>query len=243
MPQFDVFLSHSSADKPWVIKLKDDLQAYGVSVWLDNDEIRPGDLFAKALEQGIANSRAVALIVSPEATASGWVEAEYYRALSLAQNKNASLQLIPVILRDAELPGFLTDRNCVDFREESAYSQKVWKLVWGITGNRPAAVLDLSAPNLLPTAAAQSPRTVDNKSDQDNEKADDQESKSIFLSTPALLTAIAAIITAATGLIIALSDVGVLEPTPTPSPPAGSNATLRRQTARPTRTSTQGEPA
>ena len=50
-------------------------------VWLDKDEIRPGDLFAKALEQGLAASRAVALVVSPEAMASGWVEREYYRAL------------------------------------------------------------------------------------------------------------------------------------------------------------------
>jgi hypothetical protein len=147
MSQFDVFLSYNSVDKLWVIKLKDDLQRYGVSVWLDKDEIRPGDLFAKALGKGLANSRAVALIVSPEAMASGWVEVEYSRALSLAQKRH--LQLIPVILRDAELPGFLEDRNWVDFREESAYSENVWKLVWGITGNKPAEVLDLSAPDLL----------------------------------------------------------------------------------------------
>jgi hypothetical protein len=148
MPQFDVFLSHNSVDKPWVIQLKDDLLRYGVSVWLDKDEIRPGDLFAKALEEGLANSRAVALIVSPEAMASGWVKAEYYRALSLAQDKQPPLQLIPVILREAELPGFAQDRHWVDFRDESAYSENVWRLVWGITGRKPAQVLDLSPPDL-----------------------------------------------------------------------------------------------
>jgi hypothetical protein len=57
MPQFDVFLSHSSIDKPWVTQLKDDLLRYDVSVWLDKDEIRPGDLFGKALEQALDNSR------------------------------------------------------------------------------------------------------------------------------------------------------------------------------------------
>ena len=41
--EHDVFLSHSSVDKPWVIKLKNDLLRYGVSVWLDKDEIRPGE--------------------------------------------------------------------------------------------------------------------------------------------------------------------------------------------------------
>ena len=146
--EFDVFLSHNSVDKPWVIQLKDDLGRYGVSVWLDRDEIRPGDHFAKALEEGLASSRAVALIVSPEAMASNWVEDEYYRALSLAKNKGTSLQLIPVILRDVEFPGFLQDRKWVDFRDETDYAQSVWKLVWGITGAKPAHVLDLSEPDL-----------------------------------------------------------------------------------------------
>src|SRR4029453_7148076 len=107
MPTFDVFLSHSSVDNPWVIQLKDALQRYGVSVWLDRDEIRPGDLFVKALETGLEQSRAVALIVSPEAIASGWVEEEYARAMSLAQHKQRPLQLILVLLRDATVPSFL----------------------------------------------------------------------------------------------------------------------------------------
>jgi hypothetical protein len=152
MPKFDVFLSHNSVDKPWAIKLKDHLQRYGILVWLDKDEIRPGDLFAKALEEGLANSRAVALIVSPDAMVSGWVSEEYYSALSLAKAKQSPLHLIPVMLRDAELPGFLAGRNWVDFREESTYSQNVWKLVWGITGNKPAEVLDLGAPDAPPSA-------------------------------------------------------------------------------------------
>jgi hypothetical protein len=147
MPQFDVFLSHNSVDKPWVIKLKNDLLRYGVSVWLDKDEIQPGDLFAKALEEGLVNSRAVALVVSPEAMDSGWVEEEYYHALGLAQSKQFPLRLIPVMLRDAELPGFLKERRWVDFRDETTYTQSVCTLVWGITGKKPAQVLDLTSPN------------------------------------------------------------------------------------------------
>jgi hypothetical protein len=148
---FDVFLSHNSVDKPWVSGLKDDLIRYGLSVWLDRDEIRPGDLFAQALEEGLAQSRAVALIISPEAMASGWIKEEYYRALYLAKNKNSPLQLIPVILREAEFPGFVEGRNLIDFRDESSYSENVWKLVWGITGQKPTRVLDLSAPSFAPT--------------------------------------------------------------------------------------------
>ena len=153
MPQFDVFLSHSSEDKPWVVKLKDDLQMYGVSVWLDQDEIRPGDQFIEALEHGLAQSSAVALIVSPVAMASGWVRREYYRALSLATTKQPPVQLIPVILKEAELPDFAKDLNWVDFRDESVYDQKVSELVWGIIGYKLTHVLDLSSPDLAQVIA------------------------------------------------------------------------------------------
>jgi len=155
MPTFDVFLSHSSVDKPWVIQLKDALQRYGVSVWLDRDEIRPGDLFVKTLEAGLEQSRAVALIVSPEAIASGWVEEEYARAVSLAQNKQRALRLIPVLLRDATVPGFLQSRHRVDCRDERAYAQKVWELAWGITGRKPPEILDLTAPAIPPAGSGQ----------------------------------------------------------------------------------------
>ena len=107
MPQFDVFLSHNSIDKPWARQLKADLGRYGLSAWLDADEIRPGGLIVDALELALEQSRAVALIISPEAMTSGWVKEEYNRAMWLAQKNGREMQVIPVILRTAELPGFL----------------------------------------------------------------------------------------------------------------------------------------
>ncbi|HJR08566.1 MAG TPA: TIR domain-containing protein [Pyrinomonadaceae bacterium] len=136
--KFDVFLSHNSIDEPWVNRLKVALQERGVKVWLDKDEIRPGARFVRAIEIGLEESKAVALIVSPEAMASGWVEEEYDRALSLAQSKDRPLQLIPVILREAEMPGFLGNRNYVDFRDETSFDEKIEKLIYGITGKKSA---------------------------------------------------------------------------------------------------------
>jgi hypothetical protein len=136
--KFDVFLSHNSVDKPWVKKLKDALQQRRLRVWLDRDEIRPGDRFVGALEKGLDESRTVALIVSPEAMQSGWVQEEYSHALSLAQAKTNPLQLIPIILKNAELPPFLANRNWVDFRDDSAFDENLERLIWGITGKKPA---------------------------------------------------------------------------------------------------------
>jgi hypothetical protein len=67
---------------------------------------------------------------------SNWVEAEYYRALTLATNNQT--RLIPVVYKLADIPGILNDRSWVDFRNEEEYSKSVEDLIWGITGEKPA---------------------------------------------------------------------------------------------------------
>jgi hypothetical protein len=154
--RFDVFLSYSSTDEAWVRRLAEDLKQYGVSVWLDRDEIRPGDLFAEALEQGIEQSRTVAIVVSPESMESGWVKTEFGRALSRSQHKDDPCRIIPVLLKTAKQPGFLSDRHGVDFRDRAAYAERVAELVRGITGEKPASVMDLPE-NLPPLPRAYLP--------------------------------------------------------------------------------------
>src|SRR5262245_50239013 len=126
--QFDVFISHNSVDKPWATQLKAAVECRGLRVWLDQDETRPGDLFAKSLDDGIRSSRSVALVISPESISSAWVEEEYYRALSLANSHGKTLRLIPVLLRSAELPGFLSSRQSVDFRDPMSFDNSVDQL-------------------------------------------------------------------------------------------------------------------
>lgn len=134
--EFDVFLSHHSGDKPWVVALKAALVDRGVKVWLDRDEIRPGDLFVDVLEQGIQASRSVAVIVSPDSLKSAWVKEEYQRALVLSASSRPELRIIPCLLRNATLPGFLTTRQWVDFRKPTGFEDRVDDLCRGITGRK-----------------------------------------------------------------------------------------------------------
>ena len=134
-PIFDIFLSYKSENGEWVNKLKDSLAKRVITVWLDKDEIRPGDLFVEALEDGIESSKAVGLVVTPESMNSSWVKEEYYRAVALSRNRN--LQLIPILLKDTELPGFLESRQYIDFRDESKFENNVNKLIYpGLTGKK-----------------------------------------------------------------------------------------------------------
>jgi SAM-dependent methyltransferase len=131
---YDVFLSYKSCDSDWVEVLKNALVKAGIKVWLDKDNIRPGDLFVDALEKGLEASKTIIIVVSPEAINSGWVKEEYCRAVVLTVEGEQSRRIIPVLLRNAELPGFLKTRQWVDFRDDDKFKESMRKLIWGIKG-------------------------------------------------------------------------------------------------------------
>jgi hypothetical protein len=125
---FDVFLSYHSGDAAWVAALKDALVSKGLRVWLDSEQIRPGDQYPGALARAIDSVRSVVVVLSPGSVASTWVEEEYNLALA----KRA--HVIAALIDDAEPPGFLGGRTWVDFRDEANFDASLDQLVFGITG-------------------------------------------------------------------------------------------------------------
>jgi TIR domain-containing protein len=75
---YDVFLSHSSKDKPVVRSLAERLRADGLRVWLDDWEIRPGDSIPAKIEEGLEHSRVLVLCMSAHAFGSDWSRLESY---------------------------------------------------------------------------------------------------------------------------------------------------------------------
>ena len=53
---FDVFLSHNGKDKPAVKSLGAALKQRGLSVWLDEWELRPGRVWQDGMEEAIVTS-------------------------------------------------------------------------------------------------------------------------------------------------------------------------------------------
>jgi hypothetical protein len=128
---FDAFLSYHSGDAEWVALLKGRLEAKGIRIWIDSEQIRPGDLFPGTLARAIGAVRCVVIVLSPGALASHWVEEEFNLALA------HQCRVIAAIVDDVEPPGFLAGRTWVDFRDETAFVASVDQLVFGITGQRP----------------------------------------------------------------------------------------------------------
>lgn len=78
----DVFLSHSSADKPVVREeLAKLLREAELWVWLDEWIIQPGDLISVKIEEGLEHSAVLLLFMSAKAFGSEWVGLEGYTAI------------------------------------------------------------------------------------------------------------------------------------------------------------------
>ena len=124
-----LFLSHTGDDKPFVRRLRDDLLARGVPrVWLDEAEIEIGDSLTGKIEEGLAASRYVAVVLSRKSVAAPWVRKELETAMT-REVLGGDVVVLPLLYERCELPGFLSGKFYADFTDPSRYEAMLEKLL------------------------------------------------------------------------------------------------------------------
>jgi hypothetical protein len=74
---WDVFISHASEDKDAVARpLRDALTGLGVTVWLDEAEMRIGHSLRRKIDEGIRSSRFGVVVLSEDFFRKGWTNHE-----------------------------------------------------------------------------------------------------------------------------------------------------------------------
>ncbi len=116
--KYDVFLSHSSTDTLAVRELAQRLKSDGLSVWLDEWQIQPGDMISLKIEQGLEQSRTLVLVMSGNAFTSEWVTLERHTAM-FRDPTNSQRRFIPLRLDDTEIKEILKQYAYVDWRQRS----------------------------------------------------------------------------------------------------------------------------
>lgn len=142
----DVFISYPSASIEQALSIRNSLSNRGVLVWLDKEQVRPGEFVAEALERGITGCKVFVLLLTQNIRNSAWVQEEYNRALSLVTK--GTLHIVPIVLEGVPIPGFLEARSRINIStiRDRDWERNLDKLVWpGITGKWIRAVW------LLPT--------------------------------------------------------------------------------------------
>lgn len=99
MEKRNVFISHASEDKEKVVvPFVEELEKYGITYWLDMQEISPGDsLSDKIFREGISRSDYVVVFISKKFLAKGWTNAELHNALARQFRTNKKL-VIPFLV-------------------------------------------------------------------------------------------------------------------------------------------------
>ena len=104
--KYDVFLSHSTKDKPTAKAIATRLKKDGLRVWFDAWEIRPGDSIPAKIEEGLEASRVLVLCMSAHAFGSDWasLEASTFR---FRDPLNKERRFIPLRLDQTPIKGSL----------------------------------------------------------------------------------------------------------------------------------------
>jgi hypothetical protein len=121
----NVFISynHSSEIKNSVRQISDRLKNMGLGVWLDEQQIKPGDSISDALDRGLNESSYVVAVVGPNDKESKWAKIDLQRAISKGK------RVIPVMVNHAtsnDLPDVVSNYMAVDVSENPDNLIKVY---------------------------------------------------------------------------------------------------------------------
>ncbi len=113
---FDVFLSHSSKDKPIVKAIAERLKSDGLRIWFDEWEIKPGDSIPAKIEEGLECSRVMVLCMSSNAFGSDWTQLEH-GTFRFNDPLNNSRRLIPIRLDETPIKNSLKQFYYINWLE------------------------------------------------------------------------------------------------------------------------------
>ncbi len=122
-----VFLCHASEDKESVRKLDKDLTAAGVTTWLDEKDLLPGQDWDLEIRKALKSSTIVLVCLSTNAiNKRGYVQKEIVMALDvLDQIPEGQIFLVPVMLEECDLPDRLSSRHAVKIYEPSGIERLI----------------------------------------------------------------------------------------------------------------------
>ena len=94
-----VFISYSRRDKEVVKQIVSQLEAEGISVWFDTEDIKAGQQWRRQIVEGIDTAEAFVLHLSPDSAAS----VNVLKELNLAEEALEPF-VLPIMLKETKLP-------------------------------------------------------------------------------------------------------------------------------------------
>ncbi len=126
--KYDVFISHSSFDKEWVRQLVEKLSEYNLNVFFDEKTIHVGQSIFKKINDALVDCPYIFVILTEDWTNSEWCLSETYSSL-FTDPTNVRGRIIPIFLKDCEIPPLLRGLKYIDFREKENFENNFKLLI------------------------------------------------------------------------------------------------------------------
>jgi hypothetical protein len=117
------FISHSSEDLPFARRLEERLRAQGIDVWLDDLQLKPGDVLTETIARAVKRHDFLIVVLSKASLASEWVRREM-RMAGPRKPGGRGARVVPVLLQRpaaALLPRSLRGTKYVDFSDHKTF--------------------------------------------------------------------------------------------------------------------------
>ncbi len=120
-----VFLCHASSDKGRVRPLYNRLRADGFDPWLDEEDLVPGQDWARQIPRAVRAADVVLVCLSKQSvTKAGFVQREIRVALDVAEERpEDTIYIIPARLEECDVPERLRQWQWVDLFVERGYER------------------------------------------------------------------------------------------------------------------------
>jgi len=129
----DVFISYNWSNKEDVLKIKNELSYEGITVWIDDEQIKGGDWLYEDIVKGIHNSKIIICFLSPD-----YINSKNC-GIEVSLSGDYKKPIIPVIVKKLavyppvnKMGAFMAGILYVDFTDASQFNNKIQSLIKSI---------------------------------------------------------------------------------------------------------------
>ncbi len=112
-----VFISHSTSDRNIAERIAIGVKTFGYKVFYAEWGIDPPESIVAKIEEALAKTDTLLILLSPNAVNSRWVKKELSSTL-MRQLSGQNVRVVPILLADCDIPALLSDIQYIDMRDD-----------------------------------------------------------------------------------------------------------------------------